>query len=164
MNDDRCEHGRFEMRRREHANGTVHVVEQCLDCGAQVRAVPKVKWVGQVSPARLPPWDPDLSTNYWKTKQWHWEQQRRQKDTAFWAWYNEYLRSDQWRRLRAKVFERDNYLCQGCRVNRATQAHHLTYARVGREMLFDLISVCDPCHESIHTIREESRDDGVARP
>lgn len=30
------------------------------------------------------------------------------------------------------------------------EVHHLTYERVGYEMLFDLISVCDPCHEQLH--------------
>ena len=63
--------------------------------------------------------------------------------------YNEYLQSYQWQDKRLRVLERDNYLCQSCLEQDATQVHHLTYKHVGNEPLFDLISVCDECHKSI---------------
>jgi len=55
------------------------------------------------------------------------------------------------------VLERDLRLCQGCRQRPATQVHHQTYRRVGREMLFDLVAVCDECHDAIH----EGGDEGI---
>jgi 5-methylcytosine-specific restriction endonuclease McrA len=63
--------------------------------------------------------------------------------------YTAYLESESWKELRQKVFRRDGYVCKldysGCN-GRAEQAHHLTYARIGREDLEDLLSVCIPCH------------------
>jgi 5-methylcytosine-specific restriction endonuclease McrA len=72
------------------------------------------------------------------------------KKNAFWINYKEYLKSERWQNKRLKVLERDKYLCQACLRNKATQAHHLTYERVFDEPLFDLISICTPCHEKLH--------------
>lgn len=58
-----------------------------------------------------------------------------------------YLASDEWKWRRQMVLERDNYLCQGCLTNRATQVHHLTYKHWRNELLFELVSVCDGCHD-----------------
>jgi hypothetical protein len=33
--------------------------------------------------------------------------------------------------------------------------HHLTYAHLGDELLFELISVCDDCHARLHTAKTE---------
>jgi hypothetical protein len=63
--------------------------------------------------------------------------------------HGDYLNSQKWKEKRTKVLERDGYLCQSCRINKATEVHHLTYAHKGNEPLFDLISVCHECHESI---------------
>ena len=68
--------------------------------------------------------------------------------------YLKYLNSDAWAKKRDMVLRRDNYLCQACLVNRATQAHHLTYSMLGREPLFDLIAVCAECHKEIHKEHE----------
>lgn len=48
------------------------------------------------------------------------------------------------------MLTRDNYLCQGCRVRRATQVHHLTYDHVGNEFLFELVAICETCHTRLH--------------
>jgi hypothetical protein len=65
------------------------------------------------------------------------------------ARYNIYLNSTRWKVKRKKILRRDNYLCQSCLKEKATQVHHLTYARAGNEPLFDLTSVCQSCHEII---------------
>lgn len=65
--------------------------------------------------------------------------------------YHEYLQTDTWRRLRKKALERDNWTCQGCLDNRATEVHHKQYPHIlGNEPLFDLVSVCRECHEKVH--------------
>ena len=64
--------------------------------------------------------------------------------------YDAYLASEAWRAKRAEALRRDKGVCQGCRARQATQVHHLTYAHLGDELLFELISVCDDCHERIH--------------
>jgi 5-methylcytosine-specific restriction endonuclease McrA len=63
--------------------------------------------------------------------------------------YTPYLNSIEWKEKRNKVLIRDKYICQSCLTNRATQVHHLTYAHVFNEPLFELTSICVPCHELI---------------
>ena len=67
-------------------------------------------------------------------------------------YYNEvYLKSDAWRRKRFVVLRRDNWRCKYC-GGRATQVHHLRYAKgnIGKEPIDWLVSVCKPCHDSQH--------------
>lgn len=68
----------------------------------------------------------------------------------FWTWYDRYLLSDAWRVRRAEVLKRASGVCEGCRKRVAKQVHHLTYERVGHEMLFDLVAVCSQCHSELH--------------
>jgi 5-methylcytosine-specific restriction endonuclease McrA len=63
--------------------------------------------------------------------------------------YNSYIQSPAWFARRDKVLKRDNYLCQACLEDPATQVHHKSYIHFGNEPLFDLESVCDPCHKKI---------------
>lgn len=94
--------------------------------------------------------------------------------------YEEYLRSDEWKRKRDAVMQRamqsfmpaspvirrtvDRYgrviksialehrpICEndGC-SNEATDVHHLTYKRLGKEQLDDLQALCRKCHEQKH--------------
>jgi hypothetical protein len=64
--------------------------------------------------------------------------------------YQEYLKSEKWKIKRNLVLQRDNYLCKGCGIVKATQVHHLTYENKYDEFLFQLISLCKPCHEKYH--------------
>jgi len=63
----------------------------------------------------------------------------------------EYLKSDAWSRKRYVVLRRDNWRCVYC-GERATQVHHKKYARknIGKEPIEWLVSICKPCHDSIH--------------
>lgn len=63
--------------------------------------------------------------------------------------HQNYLQSDTWKNKRIKVLKRDKYICQRCEGN-ATQVHHKTYKRWGKEKLDDLESICQECHESHH--------------
>jgi 5-methylcytosine-specific restriction endonuclease McrA len=79
------------------------------------------------------------------------ERHQREREREDWQeWYRGYLQSGEWQDLRERVFNRDNWICQGCLDAPAEETHHLTYERVGNEMLFDLISVCSNCHRQIH--------------
>jgi hypothetical protein len=42
-------------------------------------------------------------------------------------------------------------VCRG----RASQVHHLTYKHLRNEPLFELISVCVPCHDAITAMDRE---------
>ena len=69
--------------------------------------------------------------------------------------YFAYLETEAWKDIRHRVFERDELQCrmnyEGC-TYQAQQAHHLTYVRIGRESLEDLISVCESCHSKIPSV------------
>lgn len=64
--------------------------------------------------------------------------------------YSDYLHSDKWKALRKKVFERCGGLCEGCRVLKPDQVHHLTYDNFGDEFLWELVAVCSLCHQRLH--------------
>ncbi len=148
-----CQHERHELRKRTIAGGAVKFVEQCLDCGCQIRDIPKKDLWKHNLPA-IAEWDEALRTSYQSVRMAEWQQESqavRDAETAEWrAWYNAYLQTPEWQAIRVKVLRRDRGICQGCGEAGATQVHHLTYDRVGREMLFDLVSVCRPCHLAIH--------------
>lgn len=63
---------------------------------------------------------------------------------------NVYLKSDAWKRKRYVVLKRDNWKCVRCGA-RATQVHHKKYAKnIGREPIKWLVSICKPCHDTLH--------------
>ena len=63
-------------------------------------------------------------------------------------YYTSYITSDLWREKRAKILMLAGYKCYKC-GKRATQVHHLTYARLGHEWDSDLRAVCVKCHKRI---------------
>jgi hypothetical protein len=74
--------------------------------------------------------------------------------------YQEYLKSDLWKQIRAKVLLRDGGLCRLC-GKPASCVHHQSYVLnvMSGERLDDLYSVCDPCHLLV-----EFASDGKKRP
>ena len=67
--------------------------------------------------------------------------------------YRMYLASKEWKKRRARVMDRDNYLCRIC-GKRATEVHHLTYDRIFDEPLYDLVAICRECHEVITEMKK----------
>lgn len=63
--------------------------------------------------------------------------------------YHAYMASPQWAATRAAVLERAGGRCEWC-GREAVQAHHLTYARLGREHWGDLVALCFKCHDDQH--------------
>lgn len=66
------------------------------------------------------------------------------------ATYKSYLASDLWADRRWCALERVKHACQRCFRERATEVHHLTYARVFNERTSDLMPVCRSCHRVLH--------------
>ena len=84
----------------------------------------------------------------WLFKRWLFERRRiRRRD----YYRNVYLKSEDWQRKRYVVLQRDNWTCVYCGA-RATQVHHLRYAKynIGNEPISWLVSVCQSCHEAQH--------------
>lgn len=63
--------------------------------------------------------------------------------------YSSYIRSPKWAELRKAVLKRDKGVCRDC-GKPAKQVHHLTYDRIFREAMEDLISLCGVCHAKRH--------------
>lgn len=68
----------------------------------------------------------------------------------WWQRYSEYLKSEEWHRIRERVLERDGWSCRITGNTKQLQVHHLTYRNVGREQESELITLCREAHEIIH--------------
>ena len=68
------------------------------------------------------------------------------------AEYREYLDGPQWRERRELVMARAGQTCEGCRKHHAENVHHLTYAHIQHEFLFELVALCRDCHERWHRV------------
>lgn len=64
--------------------------------------------------------------------------------------YAEYLQTDHWKRMRAKILRRDEYRCRLCNSQESIEVHHRSYVRLWCEDQIDLITLCDSCHEKFH--------------
>ena len=64
--------------------------------------------------------------------------------------YKEYLRSPEWWDRRTLVVKRCGNVCEGCRKAKVNHVHHLTYANIFDELLFQLVGLCRECHEKAH--------------
>lgn len=65
--------------------------------------------------------------------------------------YDEYIRSNAWKSRRQQIIARCGGICEGCRKEKMVHVHHLTYERLGDELLTDLEGVCFPCHQDRHS-------------
>lgn len=63
--------------------------------------------------------------------------------------YSRYRKTKRWQGKRCPIMKRAGYKCQKCKKRPATQVHHKTYKRIGRERLSDLSAVCGGCHNRI---------------
>ena len=68
--------------------------------------------------------------------------------------YKEYLDSPAWKMKRDAVIQRDGGQCV-CGAN-ATEMHHKTYDNIGKELLSDLVVLCEECHKRLHQPRVPS--------
>lgn len=131
---------------RVNVQGVVIPGWQCQNCGSW-KAVKKI-YVGDAL-ATLPEYRSGIHEQLFADLDAKLQKEKSESRHRWWAQYNDYLRSDKWRSKRASVLKRDGYLCQACLSRRASQAHHKTYDHVFDEPLFDLVAVCEQCHERI---------------
>lgn len=62
--------------------------------------------------------------------------------------YSEYLQSPEWQKKRVQRLHRAGNQCQACEETNGLHVHHLTYARIFREPMDDLMVLCDLHHKA----------------
>ena len=81
--------------------------------------------------------------------------------------YREYLESSHWDTVRLARLKKDGYRCQICGSAKNLCVHHLTYDRMGHELMDDLLTLCRDCHEKVHAIdierKKQKQDNPGAR-
>jgi hypothetical protein len=162
-----CSHSEREIRDFKTSNGGLQRKQQCLTCGK-----PASNSITRDKKQVVPDWDYDLANSLEVAKR----ERRYDIETLLidrtanlelsgYAFYEDYLKSDEWKARRASIFKRDGKKCQSCLSEEATEVHHLTYERIFSEPLFDLVAICRPCHEKLHRkkliAREAARAKGM---
>lgn len=150
--EDRCTHEHQELRRRAYNDRSTAFVYQCLRCGSHVRALSKDDLVVRNLATHPPEFETGLAERYWQERferrRALWESRKVERQES----YRVYLLTTTWREKRQQRPRFDRGRCRaqlnGC-TDVATEVHHLTYAHLGNEPLFDLVSVCDSCHAQI---------------
>jgi 5-methylcytosine-specific restriction endonuclease McrA len=157
-----CSHAHpTRPRARTIANGKIQYRRQCLDCGMPVGNVVAKAVALQETRGRPLQFDEALF-NERKAAAKAAQQERWEAESAeWWDWYNRYLQSAEWEQRRRKVFERCNGICEGCRATRAVHVHHRTYDNVGNELLYQLVGLCQACHEIAHSENPNRIPDAV---
>lgn len=152
---DACAHPRKVIVRWSNAGGQIVHKRYCQDCGTALSnfiatADAEREGVSNVEKDRIA----SISNAYRSERGARLEQiandaaERMQPNNR--ATYDDYLRSDQWKRKAALVLRRANYVCEGCLSRPATEVHHITYQNLHREFAWELRAVCAACHTRCH--------------
>ena len=68
--------------------------------------------------------------------------------------YHDYIKKHpRWQKVRQTRLKFDNYKCVVCQRDlrgEPYQTHHLSYQRLGRERIRDVVTMCDSCHHTFH--------------
>jgi 5-methylcytosine-specific restriction endonuclease McrA len=149
----RCEHKATDTRVRTKSNGVRVVVRQCLRCGGAVGTIQK----RYITLAGIPEWDEELPKRwqsevdeFYRRRAAQYEANRQKQNEEWWAAYDRYLLTPEWRAKRTAVLARVKGVCEGCGLRPPVQVHHTTYEHVGFEMLWELKAVCMTCHRQLH--------------
>jgi 5-methylcytosine-specific restriction endonuclease McrA len=153
-----CDHRDRVLTFKVNVRGSRLFRRQCTRCGDAQQLMAADLTPREKSCAV--PFDEEINKRRWEAfnvrlqaKRTAWEAERKRE---FDGWYARYLGSPEWAARRRAVLQRARGTCEGCLIRPATQVHHLTYAHVGNELLFELVAVCDKCHGIVHE-RGESR-------
>ena len=64
--------------------------------------------------------------------------------------YDDYLKSRHWRSFSKLVRRRECHCC--CMREYGLTVHHVTYDRLGRERVDDVVTLCISCHSAVHDL------------
>jgi 5-methylcytosine-specific restriction endonuclease McrA len=71
------------------------------------------------------------------------------------AEYQRYIKSTQWRNIRADLFKLRGKRCERCGKWHGLEVHHETYERFGKELPSDLTILCKQCHDAADKKRRD---------
>lgn len=71
------------------------------------------------------------------------------------AEYDEYMKSDKWKRRKARLYAKRGHVCEMCGATWPLEVHHKDYTRLGHEIDDDLLIVCRDCHPKADAERVE---------
>lgn len=145
-----CAHQHRELRVRTIADGRQTLVNQCVRCGNTSLPIARATARSLSKKTPIPPHNDNLEPQWRAQKSAEYQKVFEKLAPALAAEYESYLRSDVWRERRSAVLTRASNLCELCEKARAANVHHLTYVRLGNELLSDLLAVCESCHAILH--------------
>ncbi len=159
-----CQHTQRALRRKTLSNGAIQYRRQCLNCGNGGLAVKHEIAEAEQRRDDIPPYDEAAEDEWYARQRLRADELRGERSEAWFAEHDAYLHTSIWMRRRDYVIARDNNRCQaflpGC-TRIAEQVHHLSYDHWKNEPLFDLISVCNFCHDEITRMDRARRGSAV---
>jgi 5-methylcytosine-specific restriction endonuclease McrA len=147
-----CSHSEYAIRKVKPNNASWMYRNQCVNCGRangqwiKKSLIPNADAILEAPLDQLPEYEKQRYFELEKIGQKHLEMKSDKGN----AEYASYLRSPAWKAKREKVLTRANGHCEGCGENTATQVHHLTYQNIYKEFLWELVAICDDCHDRVH--------------
>ena len=155
-----CTHEGEQSRTvRKNTAAGIRLYQECRKCqrtfgnAIALNSVPDIKKVPMHNEAKtaefLDSVKRQLDQTFARSRE-SWDARIEQANDEWWELYNDYLSSPAWSAIRSKVIERAHNRCEGCRAAGIEHVHHLTYDRVGWELLFDLVALCRNCHDRAH--------------
>ena len=148
-----CEHLNTEVRGMRIHGGGLQYRHQCLACGRSASNA-----ISHTLVDKFIEWDVALQESFEEAARAKAAEQRMTalarldvQDEHWQRAYATYLGTAAWRARKTAVLKRDGGKCVGCLTRQAEEVHHLTYAHVGQEFAFELVSLCSHCHGRFHS-------------
>ncbi len=149
-----CKHTVVTLCASQDPKGRWLVRKQCTDCGKLYRKQLPYSILEGKKADSLPLCDlakaHEYDRDYYSTAGLFRDLISQSQAKAWWKQYTAYLESPEWNERSRSTIEAAGGICSICKRSPATQAHHLTYERVGEELPEDLAAVCFPCHRVKH--------------
>lgn len=153
-----CESHNSHLVRKQNSAGHWMYTYQCIACGQIDRSKtghgPWIPKPAAVDLESVPLWSDSIAEAAIQAAKFAAAAAQAQQDQEWWDRYDDHINSVKWQVLRNKALRRDNWLCQGCLEAAAEHVHHLTYERLGKELICDLVSLCSDCHQICHPHRD----------
>lgn len=160
-----CGSEKATLRQRSYINATITVHLQCDGCGKSLSG--SMKRSEHYFFKDYTQWDGDLQEAGAESYRSQYNEQNEERDAAYRDRQQEYqeifLKSDEWREMRAKVLKRAGLTCEACLGAPATEVHHDGYSFGVAPPMWQLRAICRRCHERVtfgwHTFKSPKNDE-----